>query len=228
MSDAVITTWSLLAFALIVFLILVVRFPDLVRNLAQLRIGGLVAMTFHQRSIEDKEHRKPSRRESRRQLSLLTPIQMRARRWILWPFNFRFRQRAILERDQRKPSRRERILWVDDKPLGNLYEIMALKEVGWDVISATTNARAAEALKGDGFALVISDIDRDPACEPEKAGRELPEALAAVSSHVPPIIYYVGTVTEPQVHGKYPVTNRPSELFRLIADCIRQPEPGRA
>jgi CheY-like chemotaxis protein len=192
MSDAVIIMGSLLVFLLLIFLVLVIRFPEVFRGI---RIAGVsagpegVSLMFAERAVAEKERdRKPDRRTLRQRLARL-PLQ-------------------------------GRILWVDDDPDNNLNEVMALKEHGLDVTAATTNKQAAECLKRDAFALVISDIGR-PAPEPKEAGLELPEELAKVSDAVPPIIYYVGDVTEDLVRGQYPVTDRPSELFGLIAEHIQ-------
>jgi len=54
----------------------------------------------------------------------------------------------------------KRVLWVDDRPEGNRYEMLALKEFGVDVTTARSTSEALDLLSRATFDLVISDMKR--------------------------------------------------------------------
>lgn len=124
-----------------------------------------------------------------------------------------------LQRDlQRLPL--ARILWVDDKPEGNAREIEALDLAGLTVDTVRSNEEAARRVSGREYDLVVSDIGR-AGRESPTAGLELPKELMPDRNRVPPIIYYVTHLDDAWTSDRYPVTNKPSELFRMIGDVLR-------
>lgn len=111
------------------------------------------------------------------------------------------------------------ILWVDDRPDGNLMERRMLRQMGITVESVTTNAAAYSVLE-DGTErvdLVISDIDR--AGQPD--GLQLVQGIAAKGWHTP-AIFYVGRVDPERPHprGAFGITDRPDELLDLVMDAL--------
>ena len=112
---------------------------------------------------------------------------------------------------------RARILWVDDKPLNNLYEKHALAEIGVFADSYTNNDDAVKAAKKVHFQLVISDIGRG--LTPE-SGFDLPAALRSAGVTAP-VVFYTGKVTdalrdEATRSGAVGITAEPAELLRLV------------
>lgn len=127
--------------------------------------------------------------------------------------------RAVLREDLRH-MRAGRVLWVDDQPAGNEREITTLQRAGLVVDTALSNAAAAEQMRGREYDLLISDIRR-PHPEATYAGLDLPREVVPDRNRLPPMIYYAHKVASPRTADGYPVTNKPSELFHLVADVVR-------
>jgi CheY-like chemotaxis protein len=109
-----------------------------------------------------------------------------------------------------------RILWVDDHPEWNTWEISLLEAAGARVRTVETS-RAALALVGDGYSLVVSDIARG-----ESASEGI-DVLGSLVSKAPgiPVIYYVGALDDRGTPTKaFGITNRPDELVHLILDAL--------
>lgn len=123
-------------------------------------------------------------------------------------------------REELRQMRSGRVLWVDDAPAGNQREIDTLEQAGLIVDVATSNAAAAEQMQGREYDVIISDIRR-PKPEPPDAGLELPRVIVPDRNRVPPLIYYARVVKKPRTNDGYPVTNKPSELIRLVSDVFR-------
>jgi DNA-binding winged helix-turn-helix (wHTH) protein/CheY-like chemotaxis protein len=123
-------------------------------------------------------------------------------------------------REELRQMRSGRVLWVDDAPAGNLREIGTLEQAGLVVDVVTSNAAAAERMQGREYDVIISDIGR-PLPEPARAGLDLPRVIVPDRNRVPPLIYYARVVKQPRTDDGYPVTNKPSELIRLVSDVFR-------
>jgi CheY-like chemotaxis protein len=84
-----------------------------------------------------------------------------------------------------------RVLWVDDRPEGNLHEIAALNKLQIEVLIArsTDEAMARIAADTEGFDLVISDWDRYG--EFPRAGLKLLRRLRSENKTMP-VVYYHG------------------------------------
>jgi CheY-like chemotaxis protein len=138
---------------------------------------------------------------------------------------------AVAEKEHREPDKRAlrstlseippfaKVLWVDDHPDNNKYEIDTLERLGMDIDTVRSNAEAEAVVWRKVYDLIISDIGRGPP-ETPTAGLELPAKLADISLGNAPIIYYTGYATSPKTPGGHPVTDRPSELFNLITSEI--------
>lgn len=81
------------------------------------------------------------------------------------------------------------LLWVDDRPEGNLRERQIFRMLGIGVVPAISNDEALEIARSRTFDLIISDIDRAGA-EP---GDKLPGRCLAIGVTAP-ILFYVGVV----------------------------------
>jgi DNA-binding response OmpR family regulator len=131
----------------------------------------------------------------------------------------RSRADAATLRSQFVSMRRAKLLWVDDHPEGNRAEIEAFTHAGVVVDVARSNAEAAEYMRGREYNLIISDIGRD-APQPQRAGLDLPRELLPDRNRVPPIVYYVVHREDEHTRDGYPVTQRPSELFRMASELL--------
>ncbi len=83
------------------------------------------------------------------------------------------------------------VLWVDDKPDGNAYEIAQMENMGFEVITSRDTAEAMGILRGPkGVAAIISDMGRnEPQGYQGKAGLELLSAARADGFEQPFLIY---------------------------------------
>jgi CheY-like chemotaxis protein len=120
------------------------------------------------------------------------------------------------------PQERGLVLWVDDRPDGNRDETRALHALGLQVVTASSNAQAADLLRTQRFELIISDIRRGEP-EPPLAGLELPAVLRRVRADVPAVIYYVSEVEKPYTEEGQPVVSRPEQLLSLVQSHIAVP-----
>lgn len=88
------------------------------------------------------------------------------------------------------PARPRRILWVDDQPSNNAFEIATLREAGVAVLEALSTSDALRALGSQAVDLVITDMGREEAgtYRPD-AGLELIRAARAAAVAVPIYVY---------------------------------------
>jgi CheY-like chemotaxis protein len=109
----------------------------------------------------------------------------------------------------------KRVLWVDDRPDGNRFEIAALNKLQIEVLIArsTDEAMARIAADTEGFDLVISDWNRpgEPkhSGEPAQAGLKLLQRLRRAHKTMPVVCYHGGF--EP----KLPAAARPGRRRRV-------------
>lgn len=196
MSDAVQVALFFFGLLFLIFLVLTFKFPDEVRYLIS-RIRGMeiskdrVAIDF---AVE-------SAKKSFEQKGAEVPPESAIRTQLI---------PLIAQR---------RILWVDDKPSNNVFEVETLLGLGYQVDLAMTNEHAARLTSTFAYDLILSDIER-PSPEPSHAGLELPKVLLQSLPDLPPLIYYTGQATDPQTPDGYPVTDEPSALFRAIGQAM--------
>jgi CheY-like chemotaxis protein len=122
----------------------------------------------------------------------------------------------------------KRVLWVDDRPEGNLFEIAALNKLQIEVLIArsTDEAMASIAADTEGFNLVISDWERYG--EPAQAGLELLQRLRRAHKTMP-VVYYHGCFEPKHRAGRAEHAKRagafgeaivPSELLGLVVKAL--------
>lgn len=95
------------------------------------------------------------------------------------------------ELEKRSQELSTSVLWVDDKPSGNAFEIAELQKMGVQVITALSTMQGIEVLgeRGDVKA-VISDMGRnEDGIYHGKAGVELVTAMRQLGFSMPAIVY---------------------------------------
>jgi CheY-like chemotaxis protein len=115
------------------------------------------------------------------------------------------------------------ILWVDDHPSNNDYEVKALKPLGVDVIQVRSNDEAYSAIEKSRPALVVTDIGRDR--EPTD-GMDLTETVAKRWPDLPVLIYtstrsLASKKDEALRRGAKGITAYPSELINMVIENLR-------
>ena len=92
--------------------------------------------------------------------------------------------RALIDLPEQK-----RVLWVDDRPANNRFEVAALAKLQIEVVLALSTDEALRCIEADreGFDLIISDWEREG--EPPQAGLRLLEGLRKLGGSVP-LVYY--------------------------------------
>jgi CheY-like chemotaxis protein len=115
-----------------------------------------------------------------------------------------------------------RILWIDDHPLGNQRERLALASIGIFSDAYTHNEDGLEALKRENYDVIVSDIGRDAANE---TGWDLLAAINNARKEIPFIFYTFGTTREIVLKAKqlgaYSVEQAPNELIDSILKNLR-------
>jgi CheY-like chemotaxis protein len=131
---------------------------------------------------------------------------------------------AVQPRTAASPLTGRSILWVDDRPSGNVYESNLLKELGARVVSALSTNEALERLERASFDLIISDVHRiEDGEEKPTAGYDLLERLKRRLPKIPVVFYTTGASkkrTVPQVvdYGAR-VEDRPRDL---VNTCVEE------
>ncbi len=114
-----------------------------------------------------------------------------------------------------------KVLWVDDKPEGNLHERRALEAAGFSVLTATTTEEALQRIATDPFDVIISDMGRPEGAE---AGYDLLARLRSAGNTTPFIIYSTRRSAEQRAEAKrrgaLDSTSDPNELLELVTDAI--------
>ncbi len=118
-------------------------------------------------------------------------------------------------------SRLQRVLWVDDYPVNNAFEVEALQRKDVEVVQALSTQEALHALEGGrAFDAIITDMGREG--EGADAGLKLLRALEERDVKPPVIIYASAravsrTREEATQIGAYGVTSSATELMSLLA-----------
>ncbi len=117
-----------------------------------------------------------------------------------------------------------RILWADDKPSNNAFEIAKLRDDGIEVVQARSTAEAIQILTADSsrFDAIISDMGRyENGRYQPSAGIDFISAAHAAGVTVP-IFVYTSQATAIKKHqevlkaGANGATCSPTDLFGLI------------
>jgi CheY-like chemotaxis protein len=118
-------------------------------------------------------------------------------------------------------TRLARVLWVDDNPDNNLYETIALEQLGRFVTKATSTWAAQRYLAELPFSLVITDVGRG---DGPRAGDDLIQQIRATNKTLPIIVY---TVAAEAQHdrlrnlGAHEVVDSPDDLIRQVNAHLR-------
>lgn len=126
--------------------------------------------------------------------------------------------------ESQKPSplllRDRTILWVDDKALNNIYEMIMFKRMGASILSARSTKEALALLKADHFDVVISDVHRfEEGKSLPDAGYQLLELMMADKSLNTPLIFYTSRIDQKhleQSKGASGSANYPTILKREV------------
>ena len=124
-------------------------------------------------------------------------------------------------------SEQQRILWVDDCPEGNRFEVAALAKLQIEVVIACSTDEALRIIEADreGFTLVISDWER--VGEATQAGLRLLARLRQAGVQWP-LIYYHRAVDETRARraaqaraaGALGEAVLPAELMQLVVQAL--------
>lgn len=134
-------------------------------------------------------------------------------------------QRALTNAQLPAASSRLRsaaVLWVDDKPEGNLLEMDSLRKLGLNIDTAVSSDQAEVFLKKRRYDLIITDLRRGT---DDNAGLRLIEAIL---QRIPEqkILVYTGFESSKKreavlAAGAGGMTNSPSELFGLVVSTLQ-------
>jgi CheY-like chemotaxis protein len=127
----------------------------------------------------------------------------------------------------------KRVLWVDDRPENNRFEIAALNRLQIEVVTATSTDEALALLDAPAsqFDLVISDWSR-PSLRSMLGGSgeglRLVHAMRRAGSNVPFVVYHAVVSPEElarrreaiRAEGGQGATFRPNELFELVTRLL--------
>ncbi|MBT2366822.1 response regulator [Streptomyces sp. ISL-10] len=98
-------------------------------------------------------------------------------------------QPVLQEIEQTKTARVARVLWVDDNPDNNLYETLALEQLGLLVTKATSTDAGMFYFNNLDFSFVVTDVHRESDAD---AGMTLLKELQRVKPEIPVIAYTMG------------------------------------
>jgi CheY-like chemotaxis protein len=117
-------------------------------------------------------------------------------------------------------TRLARVLWVDDNPDNNLYETIALEQLGRFVTKATSTEAALRYLSALDFALIITDLGRGL---DRHAGEDLIRRVRSAGRALPVIVSTTDAASRrPGLlgHGADAVVDSPHELIRAVNDHV--------
>ena len=134
----------------------------------------------------------------------------------------------IMQQSSRKGDRsgndlrqNNRVLWVDDQPNNNRYEINAFKSMGIEVDSALSTNQGLQMLSKQNYGAVISDMGRP---EGSQEGYVLLEKVRRQFGEIPFIIYAGSNAQrhkdEAFRRGAQGSTNHPQELFEMVTQVL--------
>ncbi|MBN1303441.1 MAG: response regulator [Anaerolineales bacterium] len=116
------------------------------------------------------------------------------------------------------------ILWVDDKPMNNVYESSVLKRLGASILFVRSTDEALTFLNRDNFDLIISDALRDENGRSNpNAGYELLEKLGRTNRKIP-LIFYTSSTTHlnpNRTQSAYGIADTPSTIIDLTIRALK-------
>jgi CheY-like chemotaxis protein len=118
----------------------------------------------------------------------------------------------------RPPLTGRRILWVDDHPDYNMFEVSYLEQLGASVSRAVSTELALSHLASNDTDLIISDLSRtENGVQRELAGHELWKQVRGKL----PIIFYTWDRDQVPEEIRALTTHVSRELFRLVEEHLR-------
>jgi CheY-like chemotaxis protein len=118
----------------------------------------------------------------------------------------------------------KRILWVDDHPENNTYEVQLFKSLGMIVDQSTSTANALSDLSRDTYDVVITDMRRGT---DNLAGYELLGGMNQRQIETPLFVYSASSNAEYRAQamrkGAKGETNDPTELLQLVTGALLEP-----
>lgn len=112
-----------------------------------------------------------------------------------------------------------RVLWVDDRPDGNRYEILLLRSLGIEVVTATSTREAVQRLETERWNLVLSDLERG---HRPLEGLRLLEWLQEQGLRMPVVYYTLRPAVPDRPPGSFGMTTQPDELVHLVFDVLER------
>jgi eukaryotic-like serine/threonine-protein kinase len=113
-----------------------------------------------------------------------------------------------------------RILWVDDRPEGNRYEILLLESLGIEVVTATSTREAQQKIETERWDLVLSDLNRE---QNPTEGLQLLHWLREQGRRLPVVYYTMPPTALPErPPGSFGMTTQPDELVHLVFDVLER------
>lgn len=128
----------------------------------------------------------------------------------------------LLRSPHGQSDRGRRLLWVDDQPDNNLFEISALENLGFHVDQAMSTGEAMHDIaKAGKYDVIISDYVRS---DDVHGGLTLIQKLKAINDDTPVVFYTSiedpGFRREMQSAGAFAVTDLASELIMRVAEAV--------
>lgn len=120
----------------------------------------------------------------------------------------------------KKLGHHPRLLWLDDGPGDDPYEVKILKATGMELLVYHRSAEARQALTRGSFDLLVSDIIRGG--KPDEGFRFLRELREAQLA--PPTIFYISNFDPSRGVPPYAfgITHEPHELIHLVLDALER------
>ena len=116
------------------------------------------------------------------------------------------------------------VLWVDDKPMNNVYEASIFKRFGASIVSVRSTEEALAFLNRDSYDLIISDVHRvENGRSNPNAGYDLLDALDRQRVRAP-LVFYTGSVTRINSHrarAARGAADVPGDLVNLVVGVLR-------
>jgi CheY-like chemotaxis protein len=138
-------------------------------------------------------------------------------------------QTLPLDRNARSPRRNpgrpplagRRILWVDDNPHNNRFEVGRLEQLGATVERAASTEFALTSLRNTPIDLVISDLNRIEYGQPRPtAGLELLRRARQVVGAPVPFVFYIGHRADAPAEVQAITADQPTALFDLVLRAL--------
>lgn len=214
----ILTAWPVILFVLILLFRREIRgmMPELAQRLKKVSIGG--------GSVEFVDVRFKA---------LLDAIESGAEEFKNEPDEFVYFVRELLGKvpevgaivpESAMPLSGHSILWVDDRPMNNVYEASIFKRLGASIVSARSTEEALMFLNQDDYDLIISDIHRvEKGISNPNAGYELLDALDHRRIRAP-FIFYTGSVARVDAYrakSAYGAADIPDDLVGYVLNALR-------